>query len=373
MKITFVLPYAGLQGGVRVIATYAKLLVQRGHVVQLVSYPQHFSARHTVKSLLLGRGLPRPEPSYLDGIQVPHRVLETVRPVTDSDIPDGDVVIATYYTTAAGVLGLSPSKGAKAIFIQNYEVPPGTTNPKLDASWRMPMHKILISKWLIDWASMRFGDSDVSHVPNSVDTELFHAPSRRKGARPTVGLLYSSSPLKGFGTSIKALYRVYSSIPSLRVVSFGAEQPSLRKSLPHFVEFHYRPAQDALRELYRQCDVWMCGSNVEGFHLPPLEAMACRCPVVSTRCGGPLDIIEEGINGHLVNIGDDVALADKVAHVLELAEDQWHNMSEAAYQTATRFTWEDATDLFEMALHRAIYKVESGPLKIESGLFLNMV
>lgn len=360
MRINFVLPYAGLQGGVRVIATHAEHLIRRGHEVQVISQPQVFSIRHSLKSLLTGNGLPEPEPSYFSGRGIPHRVLETARPVRDDDLPDADVVIATYFTTAAGVQRLSESKGAKSIFIQNYEVPPGKSNAALDATWRMPMHKIVISQWLVDWARDKFGDYAVSHVPNSVDVAQFSAPPRSKNARPTVGLLYSSSPLKGLNTSVKALERIASVLPSVRVVAFGAEHPDIFRSLPNFVEFHYRPKQETLREIYAQCDVWMCGSNIEGFHLPPLEAMACRCPVVSTRCGGPLDIIEQGINGYLVNVKDDEALARWVLHVLTLGPEAWKSMSDAAYRTAHQFTWNDAADLFELALHRAVERAKRG-------------
>lgn len=362
MRVTFVLPYAGLQGGLRVIATYADRLKRRGHEVVAVSTPEVIRMRSKLKSLLLGHGLPELQPSYFDGIDVPHRVLEAVRPVTDADVPDADVVVATFHTTAPGVLHLSPSKGAKAIFIQNYEVEEGRPNPALDATWRMPMHKITISKWLVDLARDKFGDDIVSHVPNSVDVEQFHADPRGKGSVPTVGLLYNTFSLKGLATSLPALKQVASAKSSLRVISFGAEQPDFRFPLPPSTEFFYRPAQDMIRQLYAQCDVWMCGSNVEGFHLPPLEAMACRCPVVSTKVGGPVDIIEDGVNGFLVNVKDYEALAERVLRVLNMPEDEWRRMSDAAHRTATRFTLEEATDLFEEALTFAISRYRRGDL-----------
>jgi len=93
-----------------------------------------------------------------------------------------------------------------------------------------------------------------------------------------------------------------------------------------------------------------------------LEAMACRCPVVSTRVGGPMDIIEEGVNGHLVELGDEGALADRVLRVLHLPQEKWIEMSETAYRTATRYTWDDATDLFEKALELAIKRGGRGEL-----------
>jgi glycosyltransferase involved in cell wall biosynthesis len=366
MRVTFVLPFAGLQGGIRVIAIYAERLRRRGHEVLLISTPQDVPLRRKVKSLLCGRGWRTdPEPSYFEGIGVEHRVLEQVRSVEDADVPDGDVVVATYYTTASGVQRLSRAKGAKAIFIQNYEVEEGKPNPKLDATWRMPMHKITISKWLVELAREKFEDTVVSHVPNSVDLDQFHAGPREKSPVPTVGLLYNTFSLKGCGTSLKALKRVASVMPLIRLVSFGAEQPSLRLPLPPYAEFHYRPRQDMLRQLYAQCDVWLCGSNVEGFHLPPLEAMACRCPVVSTRVGGPMDIIEEGVNGHLVDPKDADALADRALRVLSLPPAEWRKMSDEAYRTATRFTWDDATDLFEQALELAIERNRRGELSDE--------
>lgn len=360
MKITFVLPYAGLQGGVRVVAIYAAKLQQRGHEVTVISMPPVISLRSRIKSLALGHGWNITNTSYFDSTKVQNRVLDRSREVTDSDVPDADVIVATYYTTAFGVQKLSAAKGAKAIFIQNYEVEEGKPNPLLDATWKMPMHKITIAQWLVALAQDRFDDSIVSIVPNSVDLNQFSSKPRVKQAQPTVGLLYSTFSLKGCVTSIKALRAVAKAKPSIRLIAFGAERPDFRLPLPRFAEFHYRPAQDRLRELYSRCDVWMCGSNVEGFHLPPLEAMACRCPVVSTRVGGPMDIIEDGVNGYLVDTKDIDALADRTLRVLDMREQEWRLMSDAAYSTATRFSWDDATTLFEQALLFAIERDHRG-------------
>ena len=117
-------------------------------------------------------------------------------------------------------------------------------------------------------------------------------------------------------------------------MSFGAHPVSAEFPLPAWMEFHYRPPQDAIRRLYDQCDAWLCGSRREGFHLPPLEAMACRCPVVSTRVGGPMDLVEEGVNGFIVDLEDSAGLAERLLRVLSLDEADWRRMSDAALATA---------------------------------------
>lgn len=358
MRVTFVLPYAGMAGGIRVLAIYAECLQRRGHEVNVVSIPQarpSFSRR--IKLLVRGRGWRlEPEPSYFDAIDVTHHVLETARSVEDDDVPDADVVLATFWRTAPWVAALSPRKGAKAILLQGYETSPGREDPAMDAAWRLPLHKIVVSRWLVDWARDRFGDSNVHLVPNSVDRERFHAPARGKQVTPTVGILYATLHLKGVDVSLAALDQVRKKVGQLRVVTFGAEQESAELPLPEWVEFHYRPPQHEIRLLYGQCDVWLCGSRREGFHLPPLEAMACRCPVVSTRVGGPLDTVDEGVNGFLVDVEDSIGLAERLVKVLTLGEAEWKRMSDAALATAIRYTWDDATDLLESALCSLISK-----------------
>jgi hypothetical protein len=78
-----------------------------------------------VKSLQQGRGWispPENEPSFFDNLAVEHKIIDRYRPVEDKDVPDADVVVATWWETAEWVAKLSPSKGAKAYFIQHHEV-----------------------------------------------------------------------------------------------------------------------------------------------------------------------------------------------------------------------------------------------------------
>ena len=371
MRVTFVLPLANLSGGTRVIAIYADRLQRRGHDVTVISIP---AARRSLlskfKSLVYGKGWPKnqaPEPSFFDEIALPHHVLRTARAVVDDDVPDGDVVVATFWKTAPWVAALSPRKGAKAFLLQGYETLPGVDDPAIDAAWRLPLRKIVVSKWLAEIARDRFDDSFIYLIPDSVDTNQFNAPPRQKQALPTVGMLYGNANLKGTDVVLAALKQLRKQINNLHVVAFGTQPVSAELPLPPSCEFHYRPAQDAIRHLYGKCDVWLCGSRSEGFYLPMLEAMACRCPVVSTSVGGAIDIIENGRNGYLVAIGDEEGLADRLARVLTLDDARWRVMSDAALATVSHYTWDDATDLLENALHEIVSDSKGVRNEAESG------
>ncbi len=363
MKINMLLPSADLSGGVRVISIYADRLKRRGHDVTCISVePRGQSLRRKVKSFVRGRGWPtihRAAPSHMDSIDVKHHVVSPWRPIRDCDVPDGDVVLATWWETAEWANELSASKGAKAWLIQHHELLfQGQPVDRVAATWRMPLHKITISKWLTNLAREQYGDPNASHVPNSVDTEQFHATERGRQARPTVGLLYSATPFKGCEVSLEAIRLASKLIPDLQVISFGAEPVKKELPLPDGAEFHFRPQQDRIRDLYARCDVWLCGSRSEGFHLPPLEAMACRTPVVSTEVGGSMDVIENGMNGYVVAVDDAKSLADRLVEVLVAPEANWKAMSQAALSTATRYTWDDATRRLETALRVAIRRSE---------------
>jgi len=67
-----------------------------------------------------------------------------------------------------------------------------------------------------------------------------------------------------------------------------------------------------------RASVFVLSSAWEGLPGALIEAMACGCPVVSTDCpSGPAEILDDGSYGPLVPVGDDAAMADAIATVLE--------------------------------------------------------
>jgi len=359
MRITFVLGQIDLTGGCRVVSEYAQRLMSRGHRVTVVSTPPvHISFGRRLLNRLRGDALARvrwPKGSHFDGTPVEVRMLETRRPLTDADVPDADVVISTWWETAEWTQALSASKGAKVYFIQHHETHEAQPLDRVRATWRFPQQKIVVASWLARVAEREFGDPNALVVPNSVDLLLFDAPPRQRRSPPVAGLLYAPlTPWKGTALALEAYRRARSRIPELRLVLLSHLAPSAALPVPAGAAFHQNPAQAQLASIYGGCDVWIHGARTEGFGLPILEAFACRCPAVSTRCGGPEDIIEDGVNGFLVPVDDVDALTARALEILTVDEPAWERMSEAARRRAERYTWDDATRLFESALRHAV-------------------
>ena len=63
-------------------------------------------------------------------------------------------------------------------------------------------------------------------------------------------------------------------------------------------------------------DLLVISSQQESFGLTMIEAFAAATPVLSTRCGGPQEIIEDGINGRLVPIKNPMAMANAILDFL---------------------------------------------------------
>lgn len=366
MKITFVLPSLSMVGGVRVVAIYAEKLKQLGHDVFIVAQPPRPVKFITkVKAFLKRKPIPKTikRPSYIDNLDVPQKVLTSFRPIRNRDVPDADIVIATWWETAEWVNQLNTNKGAKVYFLQHYEVFDYLPVERCHATYRMPLHKIAIAKWIKDVVQKNYGDTQIDLVPNSVDKAQFFALNRHKQPHPTVGFLYSPTGFKGIDTTLDVIARLKQQFSNLRVVCFGNTKPNNHyANWDDSIEFIYLPPQDTIRDIYAACDVWLTASRSEGFNLPAMEAMSCHTPVVSTREGWPAEAIIDGYNGYLCQVDDVDALTNATAKILALSDADWLTMSQNAHKTVEDSSWDHSAQLFEQSLYRAIERKKNGEI-----------
>ena len=195
------------------------------------------------------------------------------------------------------------------------------------------VHLASPSRWLADMA-VESGHAalaaEVRVIPNGVDTDVFR-PGDRALSRAGLGLpadalivlfaarSVSTSEFKGFETLEAALPAIAAGCDpgrELLLVALGAEGPDadLGGARVRFVPFVDDPA--AVAEYYRAADVYLHPSRAESFGLAVLEAMACGTPVVASNVGGIPEIVQDGVSGLLVAVGDADALAAAALCVL---------------------------------------------------------
>ncbi len=361
--MTFILPELDTSGGVRVVAIYAEGLLKRGHEVTVVAArPSPPTLREAARSIIKKRKWPFGKVGdrlHFKNSSV--KVIETSHsgPLTDRDVPDADIVLATWWATAPWVYDLSASKGVKAHFFQAYE-DWGGDPAQVRIATGLPLHKIVISKWMIDFFKNEF-HQPAHWVPNSVDMNQFHAPPRGKQPVPTVGTVYHPMPHKGCVLAIEAFHLAKKEVPELKFLAMSTYQPVPELPLPEGTEFYHRPPQNQLREIYAKADAWLFASKSEGFGLPIIEAMACRTPVIGTATGAAPELIGAG-GGVLIPIDDAPAMAREIVRFAQMSEERWKEFSDAAYRTVSEYTWDDATDRFEETLKKL---VALGPMPSE--------
>ncbi len=350
MKITFVLPFVAETGGVRAVLRFARELTGRGHRVTVVTplIPFAFNGGWrtaagrrvwlgTLRRNLFGGGARAMHELQFPVTEVPW--------VSAAFLPVADVVVATAWPTAYAVARLPRKRGVGVYYVFHREIDAGPP-AMVDASYRLPLFRTALSQATADVLAHTCGVTVEAITPVGVDAGFWGgAPAAaRRGV-----LMMSGAPRKGGEDGLRVLADVRARFPDLPIVLFGRTPPP---SLPRGIRFETRPDDERLRALYAAAQVFLYPSHVEGFGMPPLEAMAAGCAVVTTRVGAVPDFSRNGVDALWAEAGDVDGLT---AGVIALLDDpaRASALGAAARERAREFGWEHATDRLEAALTRA--------------------
>ena len=73
-----------------------------------------------------------------------------------------------------------------------------------------------------------------------------------------------------------------------------------------------------MNEVYKQHSIYVMTSRYEGFAMVNIEAHYAHLPIVSFNCNcGPDEIIQDGVNGYLINCFDIEEMANKIVYLIE--------------------------------------------------------
>ena len=350
MKITFLLPFASDHpiGGFKVVFEYANRLDAKGHDVEIVFPSFTFREDPLRNAWYAARYIQR----KLDGSYRPSwfplndNVKTTwIRKISDEEMPDSDILIATAWRTARCAEMLSALKGRKFYFIQHLETWNGPEKDVME-TWKLPFRKIVISKWLKDIAE-KIGE-EADYVPNGLDFGEFGIdidPAERDPK--SVLMLYSKLEFKGSSSGIDALRFLKGNGLELNVSFFGTSDPPENAGFDF--EYFLSPVREDLRKLYNSNAIFAATSISEGFGLTGAEALMCGCGLVASSNGGHLEYAVHNETALMFEPGDSRMLAECIA---TLAEDCTlrQTLARKGNEEIRRFNWERSVELFEKAL-----------------------
>lgn len=347
MTINIIIPFILNTGGLKVIFEYVNRLQKRHHKINLIMplIPYLFNSYYEwLKNFI--KNLIKCQQQKINWFEL-NTPITKVWTINDSNVPDGDFVIATAWPTAYSVYKLNERKGKKIYFIQGYEIWSGPKK-KVDKTWKIAeLNKMVVSSWLKNIALKFNQKADI--ITNGINfgqfyntTKIYHQPRR-------IGLLYNTWKIKGFLDGYKAFIIARKKYPDIKLYLLGIT----KEGAPPSDKFYENPPIEKIREFYNNCDIFIGPSWLEGCQLPPMEAMACKCALVATNVGGVPDYCVAEKTALISEPKNPEYLAENVIKLLDNPK-LLEEISIAGYEYVKQFTWDKATDKLETILKNSL-------------------
>lgn len=353
MRISFILSSMGLSGGVRVVVEYANRLAARGHECFLIA------PKGRVEPDMLEEVLPevRTRLSHIEPGVRPSAIRSFLLSFSLAiRVPRSEVIVSTHTPTTIATLVASRllRRGKPVWLYQDY----------LEMFLDRPVERWLL-KHALTWHDCAltvstyskeelgsFAQGKVVVVGEGLSHPELLRPlpedeRLRDGRRRTLLYVGDMRPRKGIYDFIEAAQIVSEQMPDLALWIVTKDKGEIESTVP-FQLFH-RPARKKLAQLFASSDVFVSASWWESFGLPPLEAMACGAPVVTTDSRGIREYARPEWNCLVTPPRDSAKLAAAIRRIL--SDDELENrLRQNGPLTAAQYTWEGAVNRFEQAV-----------------------
>lgn len=340
MRINIVLPAIGHSGGIDVINKYAELFSAQGHDVvlykSLIAPNMHryqnaaVNLVHKMYCTLKSLNVANSKGKYDD----------YVFGINDRTIRNADVIIATAWPTSYEISKLSPQKGKKYYFVQDFEI---WDNEKIVLeSYKLPCSKIVISSWINEQLYRKLGIGPFPIVYNGIDVKKFKNLSEENRASNDFLMLNHRLSKKGVREGLSVFEAIKEKYPDARMRMFGM---CSNDNLPSYVEYVQNPTQEELVGLYNKSKYFLFSSLEEGWGLTPIEAIACGCLVIGTNTGFVKDL---GIHKYNMMISDPGDIDGMTANCFQLMEDNelQRLLKNNSCDIINKLNWEKSSDEF---------------------------
>ena len=357
MKLVWLAQDLHIGGGQRVICELSAKLAGRGHEVEIL-YPR---GRH-------GFQIPFGVSSRACGIEIasPLTSLIVNIPAMIAAVPLCDWVLCSMPISTFSGLIAGRLRGARvlsfvmgderALFDDRSLLKSGSLlrlyRFMADLSHRLPITYVVNSRWTATRSNHGRGGNLPVILPG-VDASNFkpEGPRLHRDYEFVIACVGRKHRSKGLPDLIQALNRLHEGEASApRFELWIVTQDDLDVSAARFPSRIIKPASDGqIAAALRTADLFVHPSWLEGFGLPPLEAMACGIACVITDCGGVAEYARPEVNCLMVPARDPSSLSRAIERLLD-NEPLRRRIADAGSSTAASFTWDRGAKALESIL-----------------------
>lgn len=271
VRVIYVLNATSVSGGIKTVFEHVNGLLDRGFSVELWS--------------LQG------QPEWMD-VKVGVRKFYNYEDMGLALRNEDAIKVATWWETSPPVWIGSVNHGIGVNFIQEFESWFYPDDPLARAAVVSTYRKELVSMTTSSYNRDELeavGLTDLPLIPVGYDGSIYYEKKTVQRDDDTMLAVGRSFFQKNFEFTKQAWLSLGVSRPKLEL--FGSEPDILSDEK---AEYHVRPSNDEVNDLYNRSTVLVQTSRHEGFCLPVIEAMAAGCPVICTDAHGNRDFSIDG-------------------------------------------------------------------------------
>lgn len=193
-------------------------------------------------------------------------------------------------------------------------------------------------------------------ISGGMNPDLFH-PSEAKAEFDLI-LVGRLAEIKRIDVFLQAIALVSRSYPQVTaaIIGDGPQLEPLKRlatELGIAGNVRFEGHQSNVADWLRKARLFVLTSDTEGLALSLMEAMSCGLPAVVSNVGDLADLVEEGVNGHLVPRGDPSLFADRMQDLLQ-NESRRRAFSERAVQSVQRYRVDRVAELWNDVLRATV-------------------
>lgn len=381
------LPVIG--GAERQLNLLASELKRRGHRIQIVT--RHVAAELPFSEVMNGIPIRRLRPTGLNKLAniliIPRIVLyllkhraeydiihsQSLGPISIAAVIAGKLLgkpvslrVATAGDISRQETGKSP--GLYSRFIRKYIVTPGI--------WRKILQNasvvISLSQEITQEAELRHINHHIKFIPNGVDCDSFHPIENRDLLREDLNLpigvpiILSVGRLvarKRIDLVIDAMPDILKAYPHSQLIIVGTgkgQSDSVEHELRQQMQqlnlsdnVQFIGASHRIKDYLQIADLFVFSSEKEGMPNVVLEALASGIPMIASRIGGVVDLVDDSC-AHLFASGDLNAMQEAILHVLNNPQDAQAKADIGRQRVKEQFSIQAIADKYEILFNNLL-------------------